>query len=105
MTYPATLTPPASSALNFVIARIEGGWPFDQIANVPEALVTPGTDGKRLRVRRREYRQFKMETWVDAADYTAAITLGRAYLAAIGQPCTLAWAAGGYSSSWALALV
>jgi len=105
MSYPSIMTPPAASPLNFVIAKIEGGWPSDQITNQTESLDTPGTDGKRLRVRRREYKTFQMETWIDVANYAAGMSEARLYLLAVGLPVTLAWSAAGLSGTWNKVLV
>ena len=101
----ALLSPPSMAGFPFVIARISAGWPVDQITNVAEPLVTAGVDGKRIRVRRREYPQFQMETWIDATDYATGVGIARNYLTAVGLPCSLDWAAAGFSGTWSLVLV
>lgn len=105
MSFVATLTLPSAVVLNFLVAKIDQGWPVDQIANVSEPLRSPGVDGERIRVRRREYRSFMMQTYLDLATYALAVAETQKYRQAISQPCTLVWAAADYSGTWNKVLI
>lgn len=86
---------PASPALSFIIARADGGWPYDQRQVMEEELSSPGVNGRRFRTVFDQFPETTVETLSSVTNYTAAVAEARQHLLCKGRLARLSVVVGG----------
>lgn len=100
MAYVASLNTSPNFTFGFAVFETDSGFPVDRQSYVTEPLTAMGVDGVRVRLPRREWREFTASTIVDCTTWAQAQRVAANYRDSVGKIATLSITTAGGTFQW-----